>query len=113
MLNMKFEEMTLGSRLNWLLQEKQMSQVALAKAIGISQAAISNIRIDDTRKPSAVTLMGIAEALNCNPNWLLDGKGDPWKWAPVTAESERDLLTMFRALTEIQKTTILALIRTM
>lgn len=100
--------LTIGDRLRYLLELRQMTQVALAEKIGLTQAAISNLITDETRKPSSATLMKIAAVLECNPTWILDGIGDPFAWAPVTNETEVELLKAFKALDDGGKAHLLA-----
>jgi len=48
-----FERMTIGDRLRYLIEVRRYTQVELAKKVGVTQAAISNLVIDSSRKPSA------------------------------------------------------------
>ena len=88
-------------------------QVELAAKIGVTQAAISNIVTDSSRKPSAPTLMKLAMALGCNPQWILDGKGDPFAWQAVTQDSHVELLTLFKNMPEEARQALLASARAM
>ena len=81
--------------------------------IGITQAGISNIVTNAARKPSAPTLMRLAEELQCNPNWILSGKGDPFGWQAVTADTQVELLNLFKSMPEDAKQTLLAVARSM
>lgn len=65
------------------------------------------------RKPSAPTLMRIAEELQCNPTWILTGEGDPYAWAPVTADAQVELLNLFRGFDDGGKKALLAVARNM
>lgn len=113
MAQAQFEKMTIGDRIRYLREIKEIKQVDLAKRIGLSQAAISNLETDSSRKPSAPTLMKLAAALECNPQWIIDGRGDPFSWAPVTKESEVELLRLFKYMTPEAKLAILAAARAM
>lgn len=103
-----YTKMSMGDRLRFLMEVRETTQVQLAKTIGLTQAAISNLVTDDSRKPSAPTLMKIAAALECNPNWILDGRGDPFAWAPVTGDSQVELLNAFAAMDDAGKAHLLA-----
>jgi transcriptional regulator with XRE-family HTH domain len=93
-----FVKMTVGERLRWLMEYREIKQTELAPRIGITQSGISNLVTDSARKPSAPTLLALAEELRCSPNWLLDGKGDPFAWAPLTSPEQVELITAFRSL---------------
>lgn len=111
--NLQFEKMTIGDRIRYLREIKEVKQVDLAKRIGLSQAAISNLETDSSRKPSAPTLMKLAAALECNPDWILNGKGDPFTWAPITKEAEVELLKLYKHMTPAARQAILAAARAM
>lgn len=113
MATAQFEKMTIGDRIRYLREVKEIKQVELAKRIGLSQAAISNLETDSSRKPSAPTLMKLAAVLECNPQWIIDGKGDPFSWAPVTKESEVELLRLYKHMTPGARLAILAAARAM
>lgn len=91
-----FQKLTLGDRLRYLLEVRGYSQVALAKKIGITQAAISNLVTDNSRKPSAPTLLKLAAALQANPDWILTGQGDPFEINVIGRKAEKELLEAFR-----------------
>jgi transcriptional regulator with XRE-family HTH domain len=91
-----FENLTIGDRIRYLLEVRGYSQVALAKKIGLTQPAISNIVNDSTRKPSAPTLLKLAAALQANPDWILTGQGEPFEINVIGKSSEKELLAAFR-----------------
>lgn len=108
-----FQRMTIGDRVRWLMEKRRVKQTELASKIGITQAGISNIVTNAARKPSAPTLMRLAEELQCNPNWILSGKGDPFGWQAVTADTQVELLNLFKSMPEDAKQTLLAVARSM
>ncbi len=108
-----FKQMTIGDRIRYLMEVRQIKQVELAAQIGITQAGISNLVTDTARKPSAPTLMKMAVVLKCNPTWILTGEGDPYGWAPVTGESQVELLNLFREMSTESKAALLAVARSM
>jgi len=95
-----FRKMSVGDRVRWLMEVREIKQTELALKIGIGQAAISNIVTDSSRKPSAPTLIALSAELRCNPQWVLDGEGDPFRWAPITEQSQVDLLNLYRGMSE-------------
>ncbi len=62
----QFEKMSIGDRIRYLMEVREIKQVVLAKQI--------------------------------NPQWIIDGKGDPFTWAPVTKEAEVELLKLFKTM---------------
>jgi transcriptional regulator with XRE-family HTH domain len=67
----------IGDRLKQIRKARGMSKEALAKAIGVDQSAISKIERGDSKGASAENLLKIAAVLQTNPQWLINGKGDP------------------------------------
>ena len=108
-----FGKMTIGERLRWVMERRQVKQVHLAEQIGITQAAISNLVTDSSRKPSAPTLLKICDALECSPHWLITGEGEPHSYQAVTGIQQVELLSLFKRLSEQQKTALLATARAM
>jgi transcriptional regulator with XRE-family HTH domain len=108
-----FTMLTIGDRIRWLMEYREIKQVELAERIGVTQAAISNLVTDASRKPSAPTLLKLAAALECNPQWILDGEGDPFKYAPLTGESQVELVNLFNHMDPQSKQALLAAARAM
>lgn len=59
-----------ATRLNTLLEEKEIDQVVFAKNIGVSVGALSNYR-NGSREPNITTLKQIANSLNVSTDYLL------------------------------------------
>lgn len=91
-----FEKLSIGDRLRYLIEVRKYTQVELAKKIGVTQAAISNLVTDSSRKPSAPTLLKLAAALQANPDWIMTGQGEPFEMNIVGKKSERELLEAYR-----------------
>lgn len=108
-----FEKLSIGDRLRYLIEVRRYTQVELAKKVGVTQAAISNLVTDSSRKPSAPTLLKLAAALQANPQWILDGKGDPFEINTIGARAEQDLIEQFRAMDDQSKAAILAAAKAM
>ncbi|MBN3978576.1 LexA family protein [Serratia marcescens] len=64
---------TVGERIQALRKSKKLSQVALAKAVGVSNVAISQWERSET-EPKGDNLMSLAAALGCSPSHLLYGE---------------------------------------
>lgn len=91
-----FERLSIGDRLRYLIEVRKYTQVELAKKVGVTQAAISNLVTDSSRKPSAPTLLKLAAALQANPDWIMTGQGEPFEMSTVGKKSEQQLLESFR-----------------
>lgn len=63
---------TVGERIHALRKSKKLSQVILAKKVGVSNAAISQWERSET-EPKGDNLMSLAAALECSPSHLLYG----------------------------------------
>ena len=75
-----------NDRVNWLLQKLWFgSQTRMAKEIGLSQSAISNV-VSGKRAPGRSLLTAISVHPLVNPDWLLTGRGEPLTGTASTAE---------------------------
>lgn len=108
-----FERLTIGDRLRYLLETRGYTQVEVAKKIGLTQAAISNIVTNSSRKPSAPTLLKLAAALQANPDWIITGQGDPFQMNVISKKSEQELLEAFRSMDQQAQAAILAAAKAM
>ena len=87
---------SIGERIRWLIEARGYKQVELAEKMDLTQASISNWITGASRKPSAPSLLKLAAALECNPQWIIDGTGDPWQMSAIDSKSEQELLNAFR-----------------
>jgi transcriptional regulator with XRE-family HTH domain len=108
-----FEKLSIGDRLRYLIEVRGYTQVALAQKIGLTQAAISNLVTDSSRKPSAPTLLKLAAALQANPDWILTGEGEPFQMNTIGARAEQTLIELFRHMDDQSKAAILAAAKAM
>ena len=108
-----FEKMTIGDRLRYLIEVRGYTQVELAAKIGLTQAAISNIVTNASRKPSAPTLLKLAAALQANPDWIITGQGEPFQMNTIGAKSEQELIESFRQLDDQAKAALIAAAKAM
>lgn len=63
----------LADRLNALLKEKNLSQAAFARLLGIAQPSVYKIISGSTKNPGKILEM--AAVLGVNPHWLKTGEG--------------------------------------
>lgn len=68
--------MTLGQRVEKLRKERKMNQEELAARAKISQGMLSRIERGGTPDPGATVLKGLARALGCSIDYLVDLYGD-------------------------------------
>ena len=64
--------MSLAARFKTRRTELGMTQVEVANEAGVSQQSIESIESGRTRKPRS--LLDLARALKCSPEWLLNGR---------------------------------------
>lgn len=104
---------SIGDRLRWLLEYREMKQTQLAEAIGTTQAAISNIVTNASRKPSAPTLLRMAAVLQASADWIITGDGHPFEISTVGKRAEKDLLAAFRDMDPQAQAALLAAAKAM
>lgn len=66
---------TIGSRVKLLREGRRLTQTALAKAVGISQPALSMIENGVTESLSGEVLAGLCRELTTTPDFVLYGSG--------------------------------------
>lgn len=68
--------MSMGDRIRERRKELKLTQEALAKTAGVNRVTVTGWEKDDYQ-PNGANLQSLAEALNCNPIWLVEGTGSP------------------------------------
>ena len=104
---------SIGERLRWLLEIRNMKQTELAEQIGRTQASISNVITQSSRKPSAPTLLRMAAALQASADWIITGDGHPFEINVVGKKAEKELLKAFRGMDEQAQAALLAAAKAM
>lgn len=105
-----FSELTLGQRVQWLLIRRKLTQTAAAKQVGVSQAAIANI-INGARKPSAKTLMKLANGLDTSPSFIMYGTGYQLSYAEPETDIQAELLKIYKTLNETNQEMLIVFAR--
>lgn len=93
---------TIGERVKKARTDANLTQLELAKLVGISKAAISQIENGSTKSPAAPTLLSICTATGFSPHWIIKGKGDP-QGVVITLDheiSERELELLWDKLSD-------------
>ena len=67
---------TVSERLKYALLVRDISQAELARKIGVTRGAISNLINKVSQGLSAENALKIAEALEVDPYWLVFGRGE-------------------------------------
>lgn len=104
---------SIGERLRWVLEFRNMKQTELAEKIGRTQASISNVITQSSRRPNAETLLRMAAALQCSAEWLVTGDGHPFEISVVGKRAEKELLAAFRDMDEQAQSALLAAAKAM
>lgn len=109
----------MSERLKWARERAGMTQQGLAKAAGISQAAVSGwelgTRLTGRKLPTVASLLGV------NLLWLTEGMGEPTSLAAVpvapasmnliyVTDEEQRLITKYREADKVGKMLIAAAI---
>ena len=68
--------MEMNERIRARRTELKLTQSVLAKLVGVNRVTVTGWESGDY-KPGGENLQALAAALECNPKWLVDGKGDP------------------------------------
>jgi transcriptional regulator with XRE-family HTH domain len=109
--------MTLSERLSWARRRQQMTQDAVATAVGISQSSYGDL--ESGRSKTTRHVAALSSVLGVSPMWLERGTGSPdtglVRETPQTYETaptarELALLARFRALSSRRQAALLEFI---
>jgi transcriptional regulator with XRE-family HTH domain len=106
---------TAGFRIRERRKALNLTQRELGKAVGVAHVTISQWERDDTA-PSGKNLFALSDALQCSPTWVLLGDEDlePGVVSDLPRrldEREEELLDLFAALPESEKSPFLDSLR--
>lgn len=102
---------TIGSRVEFLMEARGLTQVAVADRAGLTQPTISNICANRRQKPNAQTVLKLATALQANPYWILAGQGSPFEVSAIGKDDERELLALYRGMSAEKRNVLLLAVR--
>ncbi|HEM8304488.1 TPA: helix-turn-helix domain-containing protein [Providencia rettgeri] len=74
MISGRLSYMSMGDRIRERRKELKLTQEALAKIAGVNRVTVTGWEKDDYQ-PNGANLQALAEALKCNPIWLVEGTG--------------------------------------
>lgn len=80
------ERMSLGQRLKTLREQRQLSQVELARKAHLTQPALSRIEVGGVKQPRLAVLQRLAEALEVSVGYLLGETGGAGTQEPMLGE---------------------------
>jgi transcriptional regulator with XRE-family HTH domain len=87
---------TLGDRIKQRIRELGTTQEEVAKRAGMSQTAVHKLATGKSKRTRF--LLQLADALECRPDWLLNGRGPKELYAPPLDNGLDTLLPSERAL---------------
>ena len=97
--------MGIGSKLDTLLKEKDISTIELARKINVAPSTIYSIIQRDNKKIDIQVLFDLSHALNVNPEYFVDNS--TWDTSSVTnmsdyfvTDGDRQMLIEFKALSD-------------
>lgn len=67
---------SLASRMQYGLDKEDMTQVELARRVGVTKGAVSNWVLGRTASIKPALAYKVAKALRVSPQWLMTGRGD-------------------------------------
>lgn len=74
--------MNMGERIRQKRKELKLTQQALAEKAGVNRVTVTGWEKDDYQ-PNGANLQALSDALNCDPLWLVSGKGEPSTAPPI------------------------------
>jgi transcriptional regulator with XRE-family HTH domain len=93
-------QMLYGERVREARTAAGVKQDALADRLGLTRSSVANIEAGRQGNPSAFSLILTAEALGCDPRWLLTGSGAAAVRPDRTMAQRRRWAQMLRTLAE-------------
>lgn len=95
----------IGLRIKQRRKELGLTQTQIKEQTGISSGNMSEIE-NGSKLPSALTLIQLSNILNCSTDWILKGDS-PNCEIFFLSEEEKQLLTSFKKLSDIDKEELL------
>jgi transcriptional regulator with XRE-family HTH domain len=102
---------TVGNRIRKLRKARKLTQPQLAKAVGITQASVTDLETGRSKSPASSTLTRLARFFEVDPEWLMTGKG-PQHAVSILTDQESELVLLFRSLSSESREYVLGRART-
>lgn len=67
-----------ADRLQWLIDNKKITQMTVAKGLEINRTRITDWLKGDVKKPQRLTIIKLSDFFGCSFNWLKDNIGQPF-----------------------------------
>lgn len=80
--------MKMNERIRTRRKELKLTQAVLAKLVGVNRVTVTGWESGDY-EPGGSNLQALSAALKCNPQWLIDGAGDPDTDVPQTKPTDK------------------------
>lgn len=80
--------MKMNERIRTRRKELKLTQAVLGKLVGVNRVTVTGWESGDYA-PGGSNLQALAAALKCNPQWLIDGVGDPESDAPPMRPTDK------------------------
>lgn len=97
---------SIGQRIRGRRKALCVTQTQIQKSCGISTGNLSGIETG-RYLPSAVTLVGLSNVLDCSIDWILTGKSNNSKNNSILTENDNQLLAYFHNMSETDQEDLL------
>lgn len=100
---------TLQKRISFALELSKNKPADLARYIGVSESAVSQWLNGTSEAINSIYLLKVSSFLKVNPQWLVSGKGSPFKIKQyhindnIVSENEREWLDLIKMLNNEQQ----------
>lgn len=107
-----YAAMTLADRIRLLMELRDVKQNELARRVKLTSGAMSLLLSGDSKKPSQVTLLRLADVLEAHPEWILHGTGPMLRGEGPPAELS-EAVDLLKRLDADELETVVKLLRSM
>ena len=106
--------MTLGERIKTIIKERGLTQIAFAKALGISVNYANTVANDSNKVKSISETLAklIEETYGYSAEWVMNGTGDKMAWGD-TGASRAEILKKIQKMSDAEVNATLAFVETL
>ncbi|SFR00809.1 SOS-response transcriptional repressor LexA (RecA-mediated autopeptidase) [Enterobacter sp. kpr-6] len=87
-INGRIAYMNMNDRIRARRKELKLTQAVLGKLVGVNRVTVTGWESGDYA-PGGSNLQALSAALKCNPQWLIDGTGDPDSDIPTMRPTDK------------------------